>query len=123
VRILIADDDHGFRVFIRRILESQRDLTVVGEAMDGEEAVRKTHKVQPDVVLMDMDLPGIDGLEVTRRIKAVFPKTPVILFSALDGRAYREAAARSGADDFLPKLAPLSRMLASIRRVSGHKAA
>jgi two-component system response regulator DegU len=123
VRILIVDDDHGFRVFIRRVLERERDWRIVGEAIDGEEAVRKTQKFQPDLVLMDMDLPGINGLEATRRVKASFPRIVVIMFSALEGSAYREAAARSGADEFLHKLEPLSKMLATIRKSSGKKAA
>jgi len=123
VRILIVDDDQGFRVFIRRVLEREEEWRIVGEALDGEEAVRKTQKFQPDLVLMDMDLPGINGLEATRRVKAAFPRIVVIMFSAWEGSAYREAAARSGADEFLHKLEPLSKMLATIRKLSPRKAA
>jgi DNA-binding NarL/FixJ family response regulator len=115
MHVLITDDDQSFRNFIRHMLESQSDLTVVGEALDGGEAVQKTGKLKPEVVLMDIDMPGIDGLEATRQVKASQPKTVVIMFSALDGTAYREAAARSGADDFLPKTASMFKILSTIR--------
>ncbi len=118
MRILIADNDEGFRIFIRRVLVSEKDWTVVGEATDGEEAIRKVQKLQPDLVLMDMCLPAIDGLEATRRIKGDIPRTSVIMFSSLDGLAFREASARSGADEFLPKFAPLPMILATMRKSS-----
>ena len=70
VRVLIADSEQGFRRFIRRILERQPDLNVAGQASDAEEVVQLAQQLKPDVVLMDIDLPGQDGLEATRRIKA-----------------------------------------------------
>jgi DNA-binding NarL/FixJ family response regulator len=88
---------------------------IVGEAIDGGDAVSKAEKLRPHLVLMDMDLPGIDGLEATRQIKAAIPGTVVIMFSSLDGPAYREAAARCGASEFLFKLDPLSKIINTIR--------
>jgi len=115
VRVLIADDDHGFRTFMRRVLARELDLSVVGEAMDGEEAVRKAEELKPALVLMDLDLPRTDGLEATRRLKVSLPGTVVIMFSPLDGTEYRDAAARSGADGFLVKTTSISQILSTIR--------
>jgi DNA-binding NarL/FixJ family response regulator len=120
---LIADDDEGFRRFMRRAVESVAGWRVIAEAVDGDEAVRKTLQLRPQAVLIDMDLPQIDGLEATRRIKDTRPGTIVIMFASLDGKAYREAAVRSGADDFFPKTAPISQILATIRRWCPPKAA
>jgi DNA-binding NarL/FixJ family response regulator len=115
MQVLITDDEPTFRAFIRRVLETQTDLTVVGEAIDGDEAVEKAQRLNPEVVLMDMDMPVTDGLEATRRVKASQPKTVVIIFSTLDGAVYREASARCGADDFLPKTASMFQILSTIR--------
>src|SRR3989454_9761058 len=100
VRVLIADSEQGFRRFIRRILERQPDLNVAGQASDAEEVVQLAQQLKPDVVLMDIDLPGLDGLEATRRIKASLPGTKVIMLSAVDGETYRNTAAKHGADGF-----------------------
>ena len=118
MHVLIADDDPGFRMFIRRVLDKEHDASVVGEALDGHEAVRKAEQLKPNMVLMDMDLPRMDGLEATRRVKATLPGTVVVMFGTLDGPAYREAAARSGADGFMPKTTPISQILSTIRHWS-----
>ncbi len=119
--VLIADDDAGFRTFIRRVLEKENDTSVVGEALDGHEAVSKAEHLRPHLVLMDMDLPRMDGLEATRRVKESLPGTVVVMFGTLDGAAYREAAARSGADGFMAKTTPISQILSAIRQWSGPK--
>src|SRR5437899_2106708 len=103
VRLLIADAVHSYRRFIKQVFESTGDLNVVGEAADGEEVVRLAQQLKPDVVLLDIDLPDLDGLEVIRRIKAAQPGTKVIVLSAVDGETYRKAAAKLGADAFLLK--------------------
>jgi DNA-binding NarL/FixJ family response regulator len=117
LRILVVDDDQGFRKFIRRILNTNKGLTVVGEALDGEDAVELAQKLRPDMVLMDVDLPRLDGLEATRMIKASPPLRGivVIMLSTVDGAAYRAAAAKAGADNFLPKTAPIVHILSTIR--------
>ena len=121
VQVLIADDDEGFRTFIRRVLDKAADTSVVGEAIDGQEAVRKAESLKPTLVLMDMDLPRLDGLEATRRVKAALPGTVVVMFGTLDGPAYREAAARSGADGFVAKTTPISQILSLLRQWSRPK--
>jgi two-component system nitrate/nitrite response regulator NarL len=115
VRVLITDDGQKFRIFIRRVLEAQTYLAVIGEAQDGEEAVKKAQEMKPEMVIMDMDMPGIDGLETTRRVKASLPRAVVVMFSPVEGTAYRDAAARSGADDFIPKTARVFQILSQIR--------
>ena len=122
VRVLIADAEQGFRRFIRRILERQPDLNVVGQASDAEEVVRLAQQLKPDVVLIDIDLPGLDGLEATRHIKASLPGMKVIMLSAVDGETYRNTAAKHGADGFLPKSAPVSEILSVIRHRDSVKA-
>ena len=123
LRILIADDNEGFRGFVRRVLNLEKDLSVVGEALDGPETVRKSEQLRPELVMIDLDLPGMDGLEVTRRIKAMTPQRRVVLFSSLDGREYREAAQRSGADGFLLKTGHISEMLSMVKQWSPRRAA
>lgn len=116
MRVLIADDDHGFRTFMRRLLDKEPALSIiVGEALDGEEAVQYAQELKPDLILMDLDLPRMDGLEATRRVKVSLPDTVVIMLSTVDGPAYRDAAARSGADGFLPKNTEISHILSTIR--------
>lgn len=113
--ILIADESREFREFVRRHLESERDFDVVGEVLSGNEFVCLVRRLRPDVVLVDIALSGMAGLEGARRIKAEMPSTGVIFLSVFDEEVLRDAAARYGADDFLSKEVPLSEMFSRIR--------
>ncbi|TDC43182.1 response regulator transcription factor [Micromonospora sp. KC213] len=104
VRVLLADDQHLVRTGFRVILEVEDDIEVVGEAADGERAVAMTRALRPDVVLMDVQMPGMDGLEATRRITTEFPAGPaVLILTTFDHDDYLFAALRVGASGFLLK--------------------
>jgi DNA-binding NarL/FixJ family response regulator len=117
--ILIVDDDQGFREVVKRLLEREAEVSVAGEAGDGEEAVQRARELQPDVILMDLAMPRVDGLEATRRIKAERPETKVIILTIHNEEAYRRAALESGADVFLPKKTLMANLLPTIRRLTG----
>ena len=117
--ILTVDDDQRFLAIVRRCLEEDPDLSLVGEVTDGEQAVRLAEKLQPDVVLMDISMPRMNGLEATRQIKSRQPDTKVVIVTMHDEEAYRNAAADSGAEAFLSKKRVVVNLLATIRRVTG----
>jgi DNA-binding NarL/FixJ family response regulator len=123
MRVLIVDDNNEYRKLLRRILEEQQDLMLVAEAPDGEEGVRLAQQFMPDVILMDIDMPGTNGLQATRRIKENLAGATVLLLSALDSEACRERAAECGADTYLPKTTSIFEILSVIRRVRPTKAA
>src|SRR5881409_3815626 len=108
MNVLIADDDPGFRGALKRILGTKPNVHTVWEAKDGEEAVQLTRAFRPDVVLMDLAMPRINGLEATRMIKAIQPDVRVIVCSVHNESIYRRAAGADGADAFIPKSRCLS---------------
>ncbi|HEV2489091.1 MAG TPA: response regulator transcription factor [Candidatus Acidoferrales bacterium] len=115
LKVLLADESREFRTFIRRLSEVEWDIEVVGEATNGHELLPLVRQLRPDVVLADIALSGMEGLEGARRIKAETPATRVILLSVVDEPALRVAAAKYGADVFLPKDAPISEIFSRIR--------
>jgi DNA-binding NarL/FixJ family response regulator len=119
-RVLIADDYAAFRDFLKSFLANMPETYIAGEAVDGEEAVRLVGRLKPDLVLMDTEMPRMDGLEATRRIKARGASTKVVLLSALADEAQSKSAKECGADGFLPKGATVREMITALRRVSGH---
>jgi DNA-binding NarL/FixJ family response regulator len=117
IGVLIADDQRLVRAGFRMILTSEPDLTVVGEAGDGYEAVAESERLRPDVVLMDVRMPGIDGIEATRRIMRAASPPRVIVLTTFDRDDYVYEALRSGASAFMLKDAPEHQLLAAIRVV------
>jgi DNA-binding NarL/FixJ family response regulator len=115
--ILIADDNPRLRALIRRISAREPHLHVVGEAGDGAEALRLAHELQPDIVLLDIIMPQVNGLEALRRIKAARPETKVIIMTVHTEDAYRRAAEDTGADAFLLKKTLMTVLLPTIRRI------
>ncbi|MFE6778349.1 response regulator [Streptomyces sp. NPDC057702] len=116
--ILIVDDQPLQRLGFRMLLESQDDVSVLGEADNGTAAVRKTAELRPDVVLMDVRMPGLDGLEATRRIVASGDRSRVLILTTFDLDEYAYAGLRAGASGFLVKDAQPEELLAGIRAVA-----
>lgn len=110
MRVLVADDDAKFRGLVKRLLEGKPEVVVVGEAGDGEEAVRLAQQLEADMVVMDVSMPRLDGLQATRRILAERPQTKVILLTVHDEEAYRLAGIESGAEAFIVKKNLLSEL-------------
>jgi DNA-binding NarL/FixJ family response regulator len=116
--VLIADDHSLQRLGFRMLLESQDDMTVAGEAASGAEAVRLAARLHPDVVLMDVRMPGLDGIEATRRITSAGERTRVLILTTFDLDEYAFAGLRAGASGFLVKDAQPAELLAGIRAVA-----
>jgi DNA-binding NarL/FixJ family response regulator len=118
IAVLLADDQPLLRMGFRMILEAQPDMRVAGEAADGEEAVERTATLAPDVVLMDVRMPGIDGIEATRRIVGSGSAARVLILTTFDLDEYAFSGLRAGASGFLLKDAPPDQLLDGIRAVA-----
>ena len=118
IRILLVDDQALVRMGFRMILEAEADITVVGEAGDGAAAVSMTAALRPDVVLMDVRMPGVDGIDATARITAAGGPAKVLILTTYDLDRYVYAGLRAGASGFLLKDAPPADLLAAIRTVA-----
>ncbi|MBO9361360.1 MAG: response regulator transcription factor [Thermoflexus sp.] len=117
MRILIADDHAIVRAGIRALLQLYPDFEVVGEAADGHEAILQTRRLQPDIVLMDIGMPGMDGLAATREIVRVAPRARVLILSQHENREYVMPALRAGASGYVLKRAPDETLIRAIRAV------
>jgi DNA-binding NarL/FixJ family response regulator len=124
IRLLIVDDQELVRTGFRLFLETQDDLEVIGEAGDGREAVERAHELRPDVVLMDIRMPQMDGVEATARLAAagIEPPPRVLVLTTFDLDEYVFGALRAGAAGFLLKDAPRERLVVAIRVVHGGEA-
>ncbi len=103
VRVLIVDDQLPFREASRMVVEMTDGFEVAGEAVNGEDAVEMCAALRPDLVLMDVQMPGIDGIEATRRIMLLDGPPPVLVMSTHESGSYEEPALAAGAIGFLPK--------------------
>ena len=117
IRILIADDHPVVRRGLRALIESLDGLEVAGESCDGAQAVRDTQVLCPDVVLMDVRMPGVDGVEATRRIRAARPQTRVLVLTMYDDDATVLTAMRAGASGYLLKGAGQDEIVTAVRAV------
>ncbi|MER5626680.1 response regulator transcription factor [Streptosporangium sp. NPDC002544] len=119
IRILLADDESLLRMAFTMVLEIQPDMSVVGEAADGAQAERLARQLHPDVVLMDVRMPGTDGIEATRRIVRDCPQTRVLILTTFDLDEYAFAGLKAGASGFLLKNSRPDDLLAAIRSIAG----
>ena len=115
IRIIVADDHAVVREGTRRLLEKEPDMELVGEAAEGEEAVRLIETLQPDVAILDISMPKLSGIEVTRRTKTVNPRTAILILSAYDDDEYVFALLESGAAGYLLKDAPAQEVIDAVR--------
>ncbi len=118
IRVMIADDQTVVRQGIRSLLTAEPDLTVVGEAEDGESAVRRARELRPDVVVMDLAMPGLDGMEATRAIKAALPQTQVVALTVHESDEYFFRVLQAGALGYVLKRAAASELLSAVRTVA-----
>jgi DNA-binding NarL/FixJ family response regulator len=117
IRILLADDEALVRSGLRLILQSEPDFEVVAEAEDGEDAIRKAMQLQPDVILMDVRMPRLDGVEATRRLVEA-GRARVLILTTFDLDAHLFAAVRAGASGFLLKAVPPDDLVTAVRAVA-----
>jgi DNA-binding NarL/FixJ family response regulator len=121
-RVLVADDQALMRTGFRMILEAQPDIEVVGEAIDGADAVRQFNALAPDVVVMDIRMPTMDGIEATRLLAARSTTARVLILTTFDLDEYVYEALRAGASGFLLKDRPPEELVSAVRVVAGGEA-
>lgn len=117
IKVLLVDDHAIIRDGIRALLSLEDDIDIVGEASDGKEAVEKTRDLSPEVVVMDIVMPGMDGLEATRRITKRHHKTRVLVLTQYDNRQNILSAIKAGSAGYIPKSAMSSELVSAIRTV------
>ncbi|MFF4251965.1 response regulator [Streptomyces sp. NPDC001663] len=118
VRVLLVDDQELIRTALGMVMADLADVEVIGEAASGEEAVRLTAELAPDVVVMDIRMPGMDGIEATRRITQAETEARVVVLTTFDDDAYVYGALRAGASGFLVKDMALDDIIAAVRVVA-----
>lgn len=117
IKVLVVDDHPPFLHGVTKLMQEQAGLQVVGTAANGKEAIDRAVILEPDVVVMDVSMPQLNGIEATREIKARVPDTAVLVLSAYGYHPYVEAALQAGASGYLLKTVPLRRLLDAVRAV------
>jgi DNA-binding NarL/FixJ family response regulator len=115
IRVIIADNHPAFREGLCRLLADENDLDVVGQAADGEETVRLTNELKPDVAIIDITMPRLSGIEATKRIKTKSPDTAVLIVGATNNGTHFLASLRAGAAGYLTKDTPIRELAAAVR--------
>ena len=117
IKVLVVDDHALMRDGIRALLDFHDDIEIVGEASEGREAIKKARELAPDVMVMDIAMPEMDGLEATRRIMKSSPKINVLVLTQYDDREYMLSGIKAGAAGYVPKRAVGSELISAIRTV------
>ena len=115
IKVLLVDDHAIMRDGIRAILSLHDDIDLVGEASEGQEAIEKTRELSPDVVIMDVAMPDMDGIEATRRIRKESPNVKIIMLTQYDNKEYVLSAIKAGAAGYVPKRALGSELVSAVR--------
>jgi DNA-binding NarL/FixJ family response regulator len=121
IKTLIVDDNPGFLKRVRDFLAPSNKFDVIGEASDGEEAVSKALDLKPDMILMDVRMGGMNGLNATQRLKDELPEVAIIILSKYDLHEYREVAKIRGADGYVVKMNMVEELLPTIRQVMSNQ--
>jgi len=117
IRLLIADDHPAFLEGLSRLLADEEDLECVAKSTEGMEAIQLAKELQPDVAIIDVSMPHLNGIEATRQIKAASPNTAVLMISAFDYQSYILASLRAGAAGYMLKTRPLHEIVSAVRLV------
>ena len=115
VKVLIADDQTLFREGIKDLLDNEKTVEVIGEAADGNEVVRLAKKLRPDVILMDIKLPHLDGVSATRLIRKELPNTNVLILSSYEDEAHVMESIQAGANGYLSKMLPAAELVNALK--------
>ena len=118
ISVVVVDDDQLVRSGVKMILGTAPDIDVIGEASDGDEAIRLVSRVRPDVVLMDVRMPGTDGIEATRKLAAAIPGCRIAILTTFEHDEYVFDALRAGASGFLLKRIPPDDLIAAVRTLA-----
>jgi two-component system, NarL family, invasion response regulator UvrY len=117
IKVLLADDHSIVRAGLRRLIEDSGDMTVVAEAADGGEAIRRVHETLPDVAVVDISMPGLDGLEVINQVRAHYPKLPILVLTMHEEEQYVVRAISAGAMGYITKRSAPEQLVNAIRKV------
>jgi two-component system response regulator NreC len=118
IRLMLVDDHEVVRIGLKNFLQTQEDFDVVAEASDGEEAVSRAMATHPDVILMDITMPGVDGLEATRRLRVLCPKCLILALTVHDDKQYFMQMLAAGASGYITKQAAGDDLIAAIHAIS-----
>ncbi|GAB3615464.1 response regulator [Okibacterium endophyticum] len=122
IRVMLVDDQDLLRAGLAMVLQAQPDISVIGEAADGGTAVERARELEPDVILMDVRMPSMDGIEATRKIVAEKPASKIIILTTFDLDEYAFGGLNAGASGFLLKDAPPAELLGAVRAVASGEA-
>jgi len=117
IKILLADDHVIVRSGVRRIVEDAGDMEVVAEAADGREAIQQVHRTRPDVAVVDISMPGLDGLEVISQLRHYYPKLPILILTMHEEEQYVVRAIAAGANGYITKRSAPEQLVNAIRKL------